>query len=111
MRWIRALCLVVRTAFVASPARAALVFTMLHLLSLTVVLYCYWLKQLADRIMYHDAALAAVGVFAVAASIGFQHVMVVVLSKIRSTLQEQTSMRFERELIELVAGLPGIEHH
>jgi ATP-binding cassette, subfamily B, bacterial len=111
MRWLRALCLVVRTAFVASPARAALVFTVLPLSSLTVVLSGYWLKMLADGIMYHDAERAAVGVFAVAVSIAFQHVMVVVLSKVRFTLQEQTSLRFERELIELVAGLPGIEHH
>ncbi|MGH9041898.1 MAG: hypothetical protein ACRDZ3_16890, partial [Acidimicrobiia bacterium] len=111
MRWLRALVLVVRTAFVASPARAALVFTVLPLTSLTVVLSGFWLKLLADGIMYRDPDRAALGVFAVAASIALQHVMVVVLSKVRFTLQEQTSLRFERELIELVAGLPGIEHH
>jgi ATP-binding cassette subfamily B protein len=37
--------------------------------------------------------------------------MVVVLSKVRFNLQERTSLRFERELLSLVAGLPGIEHH
>jgi ATP-binding cassette subfamily B protein len=102
---------VVRTAFVASPGRAALVFTVLPLASLTVVLSGFWLKMLADGIAYHDADRAAMAVLAVAGSLAFQHVMVVVLSKIRFNLQERTSLRFERELLDLVAGLPGIEHH
>ncbi|HEY3239494.1 MAG TPA: ABC transporter ATP-binding protein, partial [Acidimicrobiia bacterium] len=106
-----ALGLVVRTAFVASPARAALVFTVLPLASLTLVLSGWWLKMLADGIVYHDADRAAMAVLAVAGSVAFQHVMVVVLSKVRFNLQERTSLRFERELLSLVAGLPGIEHH
>ncbi|MDQ3947367.1 MAG: ABC transporter ATP-binding protein/permease [Actinomycetota bacterium] len=111
MKWLRALCLVVRTAFVASPGRAAVVFTVLPLASLTLVLSGWWLKMLADGIMYQDAERAAVAVLAVAGSLAFQHVMVVVLSKVRFNLQERTSLRFERELLSLVAGLPGIEHH
>ncbi|MGH9037933.1 MAG: ATP-binding cassette domain-containing protein, partial [Acidimicrobiia bacterium] len=111
MRYLRALRLVVRTAFVASPGRAALVFTVLPLASLTVVLSGFWLKMLADGIAYRDADRAGMAVLAVAGSLAFQHVMVVVLSKIRFNLQERTSLRFERELLDLVAGLPGIEHH
>ncbi|MGH8973571.1 MAG: ABC transporter ATP-binding protein [Acidimicrobiia bacterium] len=111
MRWLRALGLVVRTAFVASPARAALVFTVLPLASLTLVLSGWWLKMLADGIVYRDPERAALAVLAVAGSLAFQHVMVVVLSKVRFNLQERTSLRFERELLSLVAGLPGIEHH
>jgi hypothetical protein len=111
MRWLRAVVLVVRTAFVASPARAALVFTVLPLASLTLVLSGWWLKMLADGIVYRDADRAALAVLAVAGSLAFQHVMVVVLSKVRFNLQERTSLRFERELLTLVAGLPGIEHH
>ncbi len=111
MRWLRALGLVVRTAFVASPGRAAIVFTVLPLASLTLVLSGWWLKMLADGIVYRDPERAALAVLAVAGSLAFQHVMVVVLSKIRFNLQERTSLRFERELLSLVAGLPGIEHH
>lgn len=111
MRWLRAVVLVVRTAFVASPGRAALVFTVLPLASLTLVLSGWWLKMLADGIVYGDADRAALAVLAVAGSLAFQHVMVVVLSKVRFNLQERTSLRFERELLTLVAGLPGIEHH
>jgi ATP-binding cassette subfamily B protein len=111
MKWLRALLLVVRTAFVASPGRAAVVFTVLPLASLTLVLSGWWLKMLADGIVYRDADRAAMAVLAVTASLAFQHVMVVVLSKVRFNLQERTSLRFERELLSLVAGLPGIEHH
>jgi ATP-binding cassette subfamily B protein len=111
MKYLRAIRLVVRTAFVASPGRAALVFTVLPLASLAVVLSGFWLKMLADGIAYHDADRASMAVLAVAGSLAFQHVMVVVLSKIRFNLQERTSLRFERELLDLVAGLPGIEHH
>ena len=111
MRYLRAIRLVVRTAFMASPGRAALVFTVLPLASLTVVLSGFWLKMLADGIAYRDADRASLAVLAVAGSLAFQHVMMVVLSKIRFNLQERTSLRFERELLELVAGLPGIEHH
>ena len=33
------------------------------------------------------------------------------MAKIRFTLQERTSLHFERELVAMVAALPGIEHH
>lgn len=111
MRGLRALALVVRTAFVADPWRAVVVFTALPLASLTIVLSGLWLKLLADGIFEGNAEDAGVAVVAVAVSLIVQHVLVVVLSKMRFTLQERTSLRFERELLTLVAGLPGIEHH
>ncbi|MGH9000813.1 MAG: hypothetical protein ACRDY7_15645, partial [Acidimicrobiia bacterium] len=110
-RWLRALGLVVRTAFVASPWRAAVVFTVLPLASLSVVLSGLWLKMLADGVVSNDAEKAMLAVLAVTASLTIQHVMVVVISKLRFSLQERTSLRFERELLELVCGLPGLEHH
>ncbi|HLF40275.1 MAG TPA: ABC transporter ATP-binding protein [Acidimicrobiia bacterium] len=111
MRSLRGIFLVVRTAFVASPWRSALVFTVLPLASLSVVLSALWMKMLADGIVSGDADKAGLAILAVAASLTLQHLLVVVISKVRFTLQERTSLRFERELLELVAGLPGIEHH
>ena len=111
MRWLRGFALVVRTAFVASPGRAALVFTILPLASLSVVLSAWWLKMLADGLVAGDADAAGIAILAVAASITLQNLVVVAISKVRFTLQEKTSLRFERELLELVAGLPGLEHH
>ena len=111
MRWLRAVGRVVRTAFVADPWRASVIFTFLPLISLSVVLTGLWLKMLADGLVKGSADQAGVGILAVAVSLTMQHVVVVVLSKARFTLQERTSLRFERELLELVAGLPGIEAH
>jgi ATP-binding cassette, subfamily B, bacterial len=111
MRWLRAIGRVTRTAFIADPWRASIVFTVLPLISLSVVLSGLWLKLLADGIVNGNAGDAGVAIVAVAASLTMQHVVVVVLSKVRFTLQERTSLRFEKELLEMVAGLPGIEHH
>jgi ATP-binding cassette, subfamily B, bacterial len=111
MRWFRAVGRVIRTAFVADPWRASIIFTFLPLISLSVVLSGLWLKMLADGIVRGDADKAGVGIVAVVASLTMQHFVVVMLSKARFTLQERTSLRFERELLELVAGLPGIEAH
>jgi len=111
VKGLRAIILVVRTAFMADPWRAAVVFTALPLASLTVVLSGLWLKMLADGVVHEDAADAGIAIVAVALSLTVQHVLVVVLSKTRFTLQERTSLRFERKMLELVAGLPGLEHH
>ncbi len=116
MRWLRAVALVVKTAFAASPGRAIVVFTVLPLASLSVVLNGLWLKMLADGIVRYwngqgDGTQATMAILAVVASLTVQHLFVVVISKLRFTLQERTSLRFERELLAMVAGLPGIEHH
>ncbi len=111
MKWLRAIGRVTRTAFIADPWRASIVFTVLPLISLSVVLSGLWLKLLADGIVSGNAGDAGVAIVAVAASLTMQHVVIIVLSKVRFTLQERTSLRFERELLEMVAGLPGIEHH
>jgi ATP-binding cassette subfamily B protein len=111
MIWFRALGRVVRTAFAADPWRAAMVFTVLPLMQLTQVLSAWWLKMLIDGIVKRDAGAAGLAIVLVASQIVTTHVLVVVLSKVRFTLQEKTSLHFERELLAMVAGLPGIEHH
>jgi ATP-binding cassette subfamily B protein len=109
--WFRALGRVVRTAFAADPWRAAVVFTVLPLMQLTQVLSAWWLKMLIDGIVKGDAGRAGMAIVLVASQIVATHVLVVVLSKVRFTLQEKTSLHFERELLAMVVGLPGIEHH
>ncbi|HVW31417.1 MAG TPA: ABC transporter ATP-binding protein [Acidimicrobiia bacterium] len=111
MTWFRAIGRVVRTAFAADPWRSALVFTILPLSSLSVVLSALWLKMLIDGITAQDSGKAGFAIILVAVSIVVQHLFVVVMSKVRFTLQEKTSLHFERELLAMVAALPGIEHH
>jgi ATP-binding cassette subfamily B protein len=88
-----------------------MVFTVLPLMQLTQVLSAWWLKMLIDGIVKGDAGAAGMAITLVALQIVATHVLVVVLSKVRFTLQEKTSLHFERELLAMVAGLPGIEHH
>jgi ATP-binding cassette subfamily B protein len=109
--WFRALGRVVRTAFAADPTRSAVVFIVLPLMGLSQVLSAWYLKMLIDGIVHQDSGAAGMAIVAVATLIVTGHVVVVVLSKVRFTLQEKTSLHFERELLAMVAALPGIEHH
>ncbi|HYT39404.1 MAG TPA: hypothetical protein VEN99_07830, partial [Acidimicrobiia bacterium] len=111
MIWFRALGRVVRTAFAADPLRAAIVFTVLPLMQLSQVLSAWYLKMLIDGIVKQDSGAAGTAIAAVAVLIVTGHVLVVVLAKMRFTLQEKTSLHFERELLAMVAALPGVEHH
>jgi ATP-binding cassette, subfamily B, bacterial len=109
--WLRALGRVIRTAFAADPVRAAIVFTVLPLMQLSQVLSAWYLKMLIDGIVKHDSGAAGMAIAMVAVLIVTGHVLVVVLAKMRFTLQERTSLHFEMELLAMVAALPGIEHH
>ncbi|MEW6476260.1 MAG: ABC transporter ATP-binding protein [Actinomycetota bacterium] len=111
MIWFRAIGRVVRTAFAADPARAAFVFIGSPVISLSPVLGALWLKMLFDGLASGDAGKAGFAAILVAASLVVHHLSVVVMAKIRFTLQERTSLYFERELLAMVAALPGIEHH
>jgi ATP-binding cassette, subfamily B, bacterial len=111
MIWFRAIGRVIRTAFAADPGRAILVFIGSPLLSLTPVLSAVWLKMLFDGLVKNDAGAAGMAAVLVASSLVAHHLSTVVMAKIRFTLQERTSLHFERELVAMVAALPGIEHH
>ena len=104
MIWFRALGRVVRTAFAADPTRAAVVFVVLPLMGLSQVLSAWYLKMLIDGIVHGDSGAAGMAIVAVATLIVTGHVVVVVLSKVRFTLQERTSLHFERELLRSWTG-------
>ncbi len=111
MIWFRAVGRVIRTAFAADPGRATVVFVGSPLLDLSPVLGALWLKMLFDGIVKNDAGAAGLAAALVAASLVVAHLSTVVMAKIRFTLQERTSLHFERELMAMVAALPGVEHH
>jgi ATP-binding cassette subfamily B protein len=109
--WFRAVGRVIRTAFAADPARATFVFIGSPLLRLTPVLSAVWLAMLFRGLSKGDAGSAGLAAILVAGSMVIAHLSNVVMAKIRFTLQERTSLYFERELLAMVAALPGIEHH
>jgi ATP-binding cassette subfamily B protein len=109
--WFRAMGRVVRTAFAADPARALVVFIGSPILGQTQVLQALFLKMLCDGLQHNDAGSAGLAAALVAGSLVIAHASVVVMAKVRFTLQERTSLYFERELLAMVAALPGVEHH
>ncbi|MGH9010258.1 MAG: ATP-binding cassette domain-containing protein, partial [Acidimicrobiia bacterium] len=111
MIWFRAVGRVIRTAFAADPARATVVFVGSPILDLTPVLSAVWLAMLFRGLAKGDAGSAGLAAILVAGSLVVAHLITVVMAKIRFTLQERTSLHFERELLAMVAALPGIEHH
>ena len=111
MIWFRATGRVIRTAFAADPVRALFVFIGSPLLGLSPVLGALWLGMLFRGLENGDAGEAGVAAMLVAGSLVLSHLSTVVMAKIRFTLQERTSLYFERELLAMVAALPGIEHH
>ena len=111
MIWFRAIGRVVRTAFAADPARAAFVFVGSPILDLQPVLSAVWLAMLFRGLEKGDAGSAGLAAILVAGSLVAAHLLTVVMAKVRFTLQERTSLYFERELLAMVAALPGVEHH
>ena len=111
MIWFRAVGRVIRTAFAADPGRATFVFIGSPILRLTPVLSAVWLAMLFRGLSKGDAGSAGLAAMLVAGSMVIAHLSTVVMAKIRFTLQERTSLYFERELLAMVAALPGIEHH
>jgi len=109
--WFRAIGRVIRTAFAADPVRAAFVFIGSPLLDQTTVLQALFLKMLFDGLQKGDSGSAGFAAALVAGSLVVLHSSGVVMAKVRFTLQERTSLYFERELLAMVATLPGIEHH
>jgi ATP-binding cassette subfamily B protein len=111
MIWFRAIARVVRTAFAADPVRALFVFIGSPLLGLSPVLGAVCLGMLFRGLENGNAGDAGMAAMMVAGILVLSHLSTVVMAKIRFTLQERTSLHFERELLAMVAALPGIEHH
>ena len=111
MIWFRAIGRVIRTAFAADPVRALFVFIGSPILDLSPVLGAVWLAMLFRGLENEDAGSAGLAALLVAGSLVVAHLSTVVMAKVRFTLQERTGLHFERELVAMVAALPGVEHH
>lgn len=106
----RALAFILATAFRADPWRAALVCALLPVQALPGVAIALELKLLADAVTQGRLSLAVGSAVALATTVTLQHVLSVVLSKVRFRVQEAVGLRLERRLVELTAGPSGLEH-
>ncbi len=108
---LRALFFVISATFRADPWRAGLSCLLVPVMGLAAAATGLWLKLLVDGVTAKRPALALAAVGALAATRALGQVLKVVLAKVRFRLQEATSLRLERRLVELAASLPGLEHH
>ncbi|MGH2770172.1 MAG: ATP-binding cassette domain-containing protein, partial [Actinomycetota bacterium] len=108
---LRSLRFIIATAFRADPRRAGLVCALIPLAGLATAGTGLWIKMLTDAAAQRRFSLAALGVGALAATIGLQSTLMLVQAKARIRLQQATGLLLERRLVELAAGIPGLEHH
>nr|QEO74448.1 ABC transporter related protein [uncultured bacterium] len=107
----RALTLIVGSALRADPLRAAGVLAIVVVSSLVAVFTAYWLKLLADGALGGDGDRVTTAAIAIAVSGIATTYLNWTAFKLRTHMAERTSLRIDQQLIDLAAGLPGIEHH
>lgn len=108
---LRALGVLLATAFRADPWRATGTLLMTILGSLLSTFVAYWLKFLADGALAADLTRVSIGATAIAVSVAGSTYLNWTSFKLRTNVAERTSLRIDRELISLSAGLPGLEQH
>jgi len=109
---LRGIWVVASTAARADPWRAAAVLSLEITNQFGLVFVALWLKLLTDAVVHRDLRSALVasallgglawGVQGLAAISGFN---------LRTVLEERTGLLMDTRLMELMAGVPGLEHH
>ena len=108
-RW-RALALLVGTAWRADPWRSAgLLLEPVGFLRFP--LFAWFLKQIADGAVRHDARLLALGAAGIVLTRVLTFVGAWTGAWIRNRLVEGVGFALDREMATLASELPGLEHH
>jgi ATP-binding cassette, subfamily B, bacterial len=108
---LRCLGFVLGTAFRADPWRAALVCALVPASGLATAGSGLWLKLLADAVTDRRSRMALLAAAALAATSSVMSTVRMLLAKLTFRLQQRIGILLERQLVELAAGLPGLEHH
>jgi ATP-binding cassette subfamily B protein len=108
---LRSLRFVVGTAFRADPWRSALVCGLVPLAGLSTAATGWWLKLLTDGVVGHRAHKALLAALALAATLSLLDLVNLGLARMRLRLQEHAGLLVERQLLQMAASLPGLEHH
>ncbi|HET7229033.1 MAG TPA: ABC transporter ATP-binding protein [Longimicrobium sp.] len=106
----RALALLLRTSWKTDPWRSAGLL-LEPLGNLRFPLFAWCLKLITDGVLRHDPRLLAWGAGGIAATRVLWFAALWLGSMIRLRLTEEVGFALDREVAELAAGLPGVEHH
>lgn len=109
---IRALGVMISTPFRAAPGFATATAVLSTIGVAFTPVFAYGMKLLADGVVNRDTGTAwtavlimtvGEGMAVLAASIG--------IATFRMGMEERTRLYIERRIVDLVTGLPGLEHH
>jgi ATP-binding cassette subfamily B protein len=73
--------------------------------------FAWFMKLIVDGVVALDSGRVAVGAIAVGACLACSQLAGNVAFRLRIRLEERMSLLVDQELIQLAAGVPGIEHH
>ncbi|MEO7803478.1 MAG: ABC transporter ATP-binding protein [Actinomycetota bacterium] len=107
----RSLKTLVSICFMVDARRASALFALQIVNSLSTVMFAYWLKLITDGAFRADASDVWAGAIGVVGGMVVFQITNWSVFNIQNTLQERTAWVMDKRLIELAAGLPGIEHH
>lgn len=110
-RTLRNLSTVVSIGFKADPPRAIGAFILTTINSLTTVSFALWLTRLTDGAVNSDKSAVWQGVMGMVVTMVVFQITNWLSFNMRNTLMEKTSWIMDRRLIEMSAGIPGLEHH
>lgn len=109
-RWWRELRFLVRTAIRTDPWRS--LGTVLEPLgALMYPLFGWFLGVVADGVLERDNTRLVAGGLGLLVTVALHYVSTYVATGIRVRLAEQVGFVLDREIAELTATLPGLEHH
>lgn len=109
--WARSAATLIALSFRAAPLRALVVFVLTIAESSFGVLTTYQMKLLIDAAVARDLG----GALWIAGAMGLTFTVLLIAAiagfLVLVGLQERTALLIDRRIIELTAGLPGLEHH
>ena len=107
---LRAVAMLVRTAWRTDPRRSAgLLLEPIGYLRFP--LFAWFLGVMADGALRHDLRLLVLGAAGITATRVLWYLGLSAGSWIRVRLSEEVGFALDREIAEIAAGLPGLEHH
>ncbi|MDQ1375351.1 MAG: ATP-binding cassette, subfamily bacterial, partial [Actinomycetota bacterium] len=108
---VRAIATMIGLSFRADWRLAAAVFVISPVTGATGALHSFFIKVVVDGVLHHDQARALTAVGLMAGSLAFTFFAALTGLRMSVVLQERTNFLVDQRLIELTAGIPGLEHH
>jgi len=108
---VRGTATIVAAAFRAAPVRATAVFFLNIVQSASAAIIGLLIKLLVDAAVKQDGTAALTAAILIASTWAFTLTAAIAGFMLMVGLQERTALQIDKQIIDLTAGLEGIEHH